>query len=72
MATKAEATRETRVTGTDSSPSGMKDQGLVSGQAHEFAIILPLKPGGGERMRGAVKELRDCWYAVAGQNGYVA
>jgi hypothetical protein len=29
----------------------MKDQGLISGQAHEFAIILPLKPGGGQRMR---------------------
>jgi hypothetical protein len=55
MATKAEATKETRVIGTDSSPSGMKDQGLVSGQAHEFAIILPLKPGGGERMRERLK-----------------
>ena len=56
MATKAEATRETRVTGTDSSPSGMKDQGLVSGQAHEFAIILPLKAGGGQRMRDRLRD----------------
>src|SRR6266478_6304820 len=48
MATKTEATRETR---TDSSAPGMRNQGLVSGQAHEFAIILPLKPGGGKRMR---------------------
>src|SRR6266404_2597820 len=35
MATKTEATRETR---TDSSAPGMRNQGLVSGQAHEFAI----------------------------------
>ncbi len=33
-----------------------KDRGLTSGQAHEFAIILPLKPGGGQRMRDRLKD----------------
>jgi hypothetical protein len=50
------APRETKGTGTQASPSGIKDQGLTSGQAHEFAIILPLKPGGGQRMRDRLKE----------------
>ena len=56
MATKTEAPREAKVTGTNASPSGMRDQGLTSGQAHEFAIILPLKPGGGQRMRDRLKD----------------
>jgi len=56
MAITREATREEKVTGTNPSSSGMKDQGLTSGQAHEFAIILPLKPGGGQRMRDRLKE----------------
>src|SRR5260370_41568331 len=34
----------------------MKDQGLTSGQAHEFAIILPLKAGGGQRMRDRLRD----------------
>ena len=56
MATTTAAPRETKGTGTKTSPSGMKDQGLTSGQAHEFAVILPLKPGGGQRMRDRLKE----------------
>ena len=56
MATTTEAPRETKVIGTKSSPSGMKDRGLTAGQAHEFAIILPLKPGGGQRMRDRLKD----------------
>ena len=56
MATTTAAPRETKGTGTKASPSGMKDQGLTSGQAHEFAVILPLKPGGGQRMRDRLKE----------------
>ena len=56
MAITREATREEKVTGTNPSSSVMKDQGLTSGQAHEFAIILPLKPGGGQRMRDRFKE----------------
>src|SRR5438309_11233508 len=56
MATTTAAPRETKGTGTKTSPSGMKDQGLTSGQAHEFAIILPLKPGGGQRMRERLKD----------------
>jgi hypothetical protein len=56
MATTTAAPRETKGTGTKASPSGIKDQGLTSGQAHEFAIILPLKPGGGQRMRDRLKE----------------
>src|SRR6266481_7962185 len=56
MATTTAAPRETKGTGTKASPSGMKDQGLTSGQAHEFAIILPLKPGGGQRMRERLKD----------------
>jgi hypothetical protein len=56
MATTKEVTRETRVIESTSSPAGMKDPGLTSGQAHEFAIILPLKPGGGQRMRERLKD----------------
>ena len=56
MAIPKESTREIRVTESTSSPAGMKDQGLTSGQAHEFAIILPLKPGGGQRMRERLKD----------------
>ena len=56
MATKTQATEDPKATRTGSSPSGMKDQGLVSGQAHEFAIILPLKPGGGKRMRDRLRD----------------
>src|SRR6266852_4765483 len=56
MATTTETPRETKVAGTKPSPSSMKDQGLTSGQAHEFAIILPLKPGGGQRMRDRLKD----------------
>ncbi len=55
MATTTGAPREAPVAGTNPSPAGMKDQGLTSGQAHEFAIILPLKPGGGQRMRERLK-----------------
>jgi hypothetical protein len=56
MEITTEAPRETKVTGTKPSLSGMKDQGLTSGQAHEFAIMLPLKPGGGQRMRDRLKD----------------
>jgi len=56
MATATDAIKETRVTGTNPSPAGMRDQGLTSGQAHEFAIILPLKPGGGQRMRDRLRD----------------
>src|SRR6266436_7781344 len=56
MATTTETAREARVTGTNPSPSGMRDQGLTSGQAHEFAIILPLKPWGGQRMRDRLRD----------------
>ena len=56
MTTTKEATRETRVKESTSSPAGMKNPGLTSGQAHEFAIILPLKPGGGQRMRERLKD----------------
>src|SRR5258708_14091650 len=56
MTTTTEAPKETRVTGTNPSPAGMRDQGLTSGQAQEFAIILPLKPGGGQRMRDRLRE----------------
>src|SRR5713101_4378440 len=56
MATTTAAPRETKGTGTKASPSGMKDQGLTSDQAHEFAIILPLKPGGGQRMRDRLRD----------------
>ena len=55
MATTTAAPGEREGTGTKAPPSGMKDQGLTSGQAHEFAIILPLKPGGGQRMRDRLK-----------------
>jgi hypothetical protein len=41
---------------TNPSTAGIKDQGLTSGQAHEFAIILPLKPGGGQRMRDRLRD----------------
>src|SRR5712671_534070 len=56
MATTTAAPRETKGTGTKASAAGMRNQGLTSGQAHEFAIILPLKPGGGQRMRDRLKE----------------
>src|SRR6266446_8695770 len=56
MATTTAAPRETEGTGTKASHSGIKDQGLTSGQAHEFAIILPLKPGGGQRMRDRLRD----------------
>ncbi len=56
MEITTESPRETKVTGTKPSLSGMKDQGLTSGQAHEFAIMLPLKPGGGQRMRDRLKD----------------
>src|SRR5260370_36037398 len=56
MTTATEAPKETRVTGTNPSPAGLRDQGLTSGQAHEFAIILPLKPGGGQRMRDRLRD----------------
>jgi hypothetical protein len=56
MEITTEAPRETKVTGTKPSLSGIKDQGLTSGQAHEFAIMLPLKPGGGQRMRDRLKD----------------
>ena len=69
MATKTEATKETR---TDSSSSGMRNQGLVSGQAHEFAIILPLKPGGGKRMRDRLTDSVIAGNSGVGQNGYLA
>lgn len=36
-------------------PEGMVDQGLRSGQAHEFTLILPLKSGGAQRMRERLK-----------------
>src|SRR5258706_7150404 len=52
MANTTDLTRETRATESISS-SG---PGLTSGQAHEFAIILPLKPGGGQRMRERLKD----------------
>jgi hypothetical protein len=55
-ATAVQTTKETIMPDTKSSPAGMKDQGLTSGQAHEFTIILPLKPGGGQRMRARLKE----------------
>ena len=56
MATTIQTTKETGVTGTNPSPAGMRDQGLTSGQVHEFAIILPLKPGGGQRMRNRLRD----------------
>src|SRR3979490_2533476 len=56
MATATEGTKETSVTETNQSPAGLRDQGLTSGQAHEFAIILPLKPGGGQRMRDRLRD----------------
>jgi hypothetical protein len=45
---------------TQTTPMGMKDQGLAQGQAlprskagqsNEFTLICALKPGGAERMR---------------------
>ena len=36
-------------------PAGIKVQGLSLGQAHEFLVLLPLKPGGAQRMRDQVK-----------------
>jgi hypothetical protein len=33
-----------------------KDPGLRSGQAREFTLILPLKPGGAKRMRERMKD----------------
>ena len=40
MATPKESTREIRVTESTSSPAGIKDQGLTSGQAHEYLESL--------------------------------
>jgi hypothetical protein len=40
---------------TSTSPAGMKDQSKRSGQAAEFTAILPLKPGGAQRMRERLK-----------------
>src|SRR6266849_4021648 len=56
MATTTAAPGEREGTGTKAPPFGIKDQGLTSGQAHEFAVILPLKPGGGQRMRDRLKD----------------
>jgi hypothetical protein len=35
------------------------DLGLRSGQAREFAVIFPLKPGGAQRMRNRLKNYTD-------------
>jgi hypothetical protein len=51
----AQATKETKMAGTDRNPAGMVDAGLRSGQAHEMTLILPLKPGGAQKMRDRLK-----------------
>ncbi len=56
MANTTDQTREKRATESTSSSGETKGPGLTSGQAHEFAIILPLKPGGGQRMRERLKD----------------
>lgn len=40
-------------------PLGMQDQGLASGQTREFTLILPLKPGGAQRMRDRLKDYKS-------------
>ena len=40
---------------TTPEPTAQKRPGLVDGQAHEFTGIFPLKPGGAEMVREAVK-----------------
>jgi hypothetical protein len=37
----------------------MIDQGLASGQVREFTLILPLKPGGAQRMRDRLKDYKS-------------
>jgi hypothetical protein len=56
MGNTTDQTREKRATESTSSSGETKGPGLTSGQAHEFAIILPLKPGGGQRMRERLKD----------------
>ena len=41
---------------TSSEPTAQMGPGLTDGQAHEFTIILPLKPGGADRTREMLKQ----------------
>ena len=41
---------------TKTNPINAKDPGLRSGQAREFTLILPFKPGGAKRMRERLKD----------------
>ena len=47
---------ETRTNDTKTPPAGMQDLGLRLGQAREFTMILPLKPGGAQNMRNRLKD----------------
>ncbi len=55
-ATATQPTTETRTNDTKTTPAGMQDLGLRLGQAREFTMILPLKPGGAQNMRNRLKD----------------
>ena len=55
-ATATQPTTETRTNDTKTPPAGMQDLGLRLGQAREFTMILPLKPGGAQNMRNRLKD----------------